>query len=163
MVNRITQELDKGNTPLNIFLYLVKVFDTFDHEIMFYKLGYCGIRGPSLKLLTCYLYDREQYVEFENVKLSKNNIKTGIPQGSILSPLLFVIHVKYISLASQMFTAIIYADDTTFPCTLNTNGNINNELAKVIEWLKFNKLSLNIKKQKQWFLICLTNKLNHQS
>ena len=138
MVNRITQELDKGNTPLNSFFYLVKVFDTFDHEIMWYKLGYYGIIGPSLKLLTSYLSDREQYVEFENVKLSKNNIKTGIPQGSIFNPLLSVIYVKYISLTSQMFTAIIYADDTTLPCTLNTNGNINNELAKVSVWLKFN-------------------------
>ena len=153
MIDRITQELDKGNTPFNIFLDLSKAFDTLDHEIMLYKLKYYGVRGPSLKLLKSYLSDRKQYVEFENVKSNKNTIKTGVPQGSILGPLLFVIYVNDISLASKIFTSIIYADDTTLSSTLNVfqfnnNLNINNELSKVSEWLKVNKLSLNIKKTK---------------
>ena len=121
---------------------------------MLYELEYYGVTGPSLQLLRSYLSDRKQYVEFENVKSDSSNIKTGIPQGSILGPLLFVIHVNDISLASKIFTAIIYADDTSLSSTLNTfrcntNVNINNELSKISEWLKVNKLSLNTKKTKE--------------
>ena len=155
MIDRITQELDKGNTPLNIFLDLSKAFDTLDHEIMLYKLEYYVVTGPALQLLRSYLSDREQYVEFENVlvKSDSSNIKTSVPQGSILGPLLFVIYVNDISLASKIFTAIIYADDTSLSSNLNTfrcntNMNINNELTKISEWLKVNKLSLNTKKTK---------------
>ena len=91
--------------------------------------------------------DRKQYVEFENVKSDSSNIKTGVPQGSILRPLLFVIYVNDSSLASKIFTAIVYADDTSLSCTLNTfrcntNVNTNNELSKISEWVKVNKLSL---------------------
>ena len=85
-------------------------------------------------------------------------ITTGIPQGSILGPLLFVIYINDFAQASKMFNFIIYADDTTFSSTLNTfNDNIqndnlesliNDELLKINEWLKINKLSLNIAKSK---------------
>ena len=140
IIDRITQELDKGNTPLNIFLDLSKAFDTLDHEIMLYKLKYYEVTGPALQLLRSYLSDRKQYVEFENVKSDSSNIKTGVPQGSILGPLLFVIYVNDISLASKIFTAIIYADDTSLLSTLNTfscntNVNTNNELSKISECL----------------------------
>ena len=137
-------------TPLNIFLHLSKAFDTLDHEIMLYKLEYYGVTGPSLQPLRSYLYDRKQYVEFENVKSDSSNIKTGVSHGSILAPLPFVIYVNEISLASKIFTAIIHADDTSLSSTLNTfrynaNVNINNELSKISEWLKVNKLSLTLK------------------
>ena len=153
MIDRITQELDKGNNPLNIFLDLFKAFDTLDHEIMLYKLEYYGVTGPALQLLRSYLSDRRQYVEFENVKSDSSNIKTGVPQGSILGPLLFVIYVNDISLASKIFTAIKYADDTSLSSTLNTfrcntNVNTHNKFSKISEWLKVNKLSLNTKKTK---------------
>ena len=97
--------------------------------------------------------DRKQYVEFENVKSDKSNIKTGVHQGSILGPLLFVIYVNDISLASKICTAIIYGDDTSLSSTLNTfrcntSVNINNQLSKISELLKVNKLSLNTKKTK---------------
>ena len=138
MIDRITSELDKGNTPLNIFLDLSKAFYTLDHKIMLYKLKYYEVTGPALELLRSYLSDRKQYVEFENVKSDSSNIKTGVPQGSILGPLLFVIYVNDISLASKIFTAIIYADDTSLSSTLNTfscntNVNTNNELSKISE------------------------------
>ena len=153
MIDKITQELDKGNIPLLIFLDLSKAFDTLDHEIMLYKLEYYGVTGPALQLLRSYLSDRKQYVEFENVKSDSSNIKTGVPSGSILDPFIFVIHVNDISLASKIFRAIIYANDTSLSSTLNTfrcntNVNTNNELTKISEWLKVNKLSLNTKKTK---------------
>ena len=136
MIDRITQELDEGNTPPYIFLDLFKAFDTLDHEITLYKLEYYIVTGPALQLLESHLSGRKQYVEFENVKSDSSNIKTGVPQESILGPLLFVIYVNDISLASKIFTAIIYADDTSLSSTLNTfrcntNVNINNELSKI--------------------------------
>ena len=138
MIDRITQELNKRNTPPNIFLDLSKAFDTLDHEIMFYKLEYYGVTGPSLQLLRSYLSDRKQYAKFENVKSDSSNIQTAVPQGSILGPLLFCIDVSDISLASKKITAIIYADDTSLSGTLNTfrcntNVNINDELSKISE------------------------------
>ena len=74
---------------------------------MVYKLEHFGVTGPSLQLLRSCLSDRKLYVKFENVKFDKSRIKTGVPQGSILGPLLFVIYVNDTSLASKIFTAII--------------------------------------------------------
>ena len=74
-IDRIIQELDKGNTLLNIFLDLSKAFDTLDLEIMLYKLEYYGVTGPTLQLLRSYLSDRKQYVEYENLKSDSSNIK----------------------------------------------------------------------------------------
>ena len=64
MIDRITKELDKSNTPLGIFLDLSKAFDTLDHEIMLYKFEYYGVTRPALQLLRNHLSDRKQYVEF---------------------------------------------------------------------------------------------------
>ena len=138
---------------------LCKAFDTLDHNILLEKLRHChyGIRGTCLALLKSYLSERKQFVEFNGVKSSLANITTGVPQGSILGPLLFIIYTNDISNACDIFKSIVYADDTTLMSTLkafNNHGentvsdNINEELAKIDEWLKLNKLSLNVKKSK---------------
>ena len=80
-------------------------------------------------------------------------ISTGVPQGSILGPLLFIIYINDLCNASKLFRMIIYADDTTLYSTLDVFGNymsknLNLELTKVADWLKLNKLSINIKKSK---------------
>ena len=92
-------------------------------------------------------------------------ITTGVPQGSILDPLLFIIYINDLPEASQIFKCIMYADDTTFfstiqsfnTCDKNVEHQINTELNKVCEWLKTNKLSFNIKKSK-YILFQVTNK-----
>ena len=154
VVSKIIDEMDKGLLPLNIYLDLSKAFDTIDHQILLEKLAFNGIRGKSLDLFKSYLTSRKQYVEIDGKRSSSTNIKTGVPQGSILGPLLFIIYINDLPMSSQLFEFIIYADDTTLSGILKTRYtdidilHINSELDKISDWLKTNKLSLNVNKTK---------------
>ena len=108
-------------------------------------------------------------MEINGVKSGALPITTGVPQGSILGPLLFIIYINDFSLASQVFTFISYADDTTLFSTLNNFTNtsnidqnylINEELIKINEWLEINKLSLNIAKTKYMLFHMHNKKVN---
>ena len=158
VVDRILTEMDQMNTPINVFLDLSKAFDTLDHEILLEKLLYYGIKGVSLKLMESYLTNRKQYVNIDGTCSEMSTLNTGVPQGSILGPLLFIIYINDIAEASKIFNFIIYADDTTLSTTLEivlkdnntrtTSQVINEELMLVSNWLKLNKLSLNVQKSK---------------
>jgi len=154
LVDRISIAMDKNKLPLNVYLDLSKAFDTLDHEILVHKLGYYGISGQSLALLSNYLSNRTQQVEFNSIISDKLEISCGVPQGSILGPLLFILYMNDIVYSSDYFYPILYADDTTLCATLNisldNNDNIllNRELNLVSKWLKLNKLSLNLSKTK---------------
>jgi len=158
LINRITSEMDENKSPLNIYLDMSKAFDTIDHVILLEKLEHYGMKNKSLKLLRSYMTNRLQYVELNNAKSTLLPIQTGVPQGSILGPLLFIIYINDLSNASDLFYPIIYADDTTLFTTLqashsldtqkDTSENINKELSKVDTWLKLNKMSLNCNKTK---------------
>ncbi len=105
-----------------------------------------------------YLSNRKQYVEIDDSDFDMLDLTTGVPQGSILGPLLFIIYMNDIAQSSKLFDFIIYADDTTLSTTIEIvvrtttnvpiNDVLNNELSMVNNWLKVNKLSLNIKKSK---------------
>ena len=156
LVDRIITQMDKKEVPINIFLDLSKAFDTIDHTVLLAKLRYYGIHDTALLLLKSYLNNRKQYVEFEDTKSEILPITIGVPQGSILGPLLFIIYINDFSQASNIFKFIMYADDTTLFSNLKSFGNniqtkeylINAELSNVIEWLHINKLSLNKSKSK---------------
>ena len=133
---------------------LSKAFDTLNFNILLNKLQYYGIDGISLSLIRSYLTDRFQYVQFENSESDLLEIKTGIPQGSILGPLFFSIMINDLVNSSNKFKFLMYADDTTIYFNLedfpieNREVLINNELEKVNKWLKLNKLAVNVDKTK---------------
>ena len=154
LVDKITSQMDNNETPINIFLDLSKAFDTIDHNILLDKLKYYGLDDIAIKLFRSYLTNRYQYVQIENAKSQLLEINTGVPQGSILGPLLFIIYINDISQSGDKFDFIAYADDTTLSTTLNKfsesedmniSALINLELYKINEWLEINKLSLNAK------------------
>ena len=148
--------MDNKEIPINIYLDLSKAFDALDHSILIDKLEFYGVEGVALDLFKNYLTNRKQYVEFEDAQSDRLNISTGVPQGSIIGPLLFIIYINDFAQSSPKFNFIMYADDTTLSSTLDSfaqygkNENveflINTELDKINEWLKLNKLSLNVNK-----------------
>ena len=158
LIDRITNKMDTNEIPLNIFLDLSKAFDTIDHSILLNKLKYYGLKGSTLNLFQSYLSNRKQYTEIEDTTSTILPIQVGVPQGSILGPILFIIYVNDLPQCSNKFDFIMYADDTTLSstidsfCDINSNASadslINAEIDKVIEWLKINKLSLNKNKSK---------------
>ena len=160
LVDYIIMEMDDPKTtktPTTVYLDLSKAFDTPNYDIFVSKLEYYGIIGIPLALIKSYLINRFQYVQYENMTSELLEIKTGIPQGSILGPLFFSILINDLVNSSRLFSFLMYADDTTiyfnledFPAN-NREIAINKELDKVNVWLKLNKLTLNVEKTKCMF------------
>ena len=152
LTDRILQDIDARNLSLTVFMDLSKAFDTLDHSILLTKLKYYGIQDDELMWFSSYLTNRQQYVELDGISSELKPLFTGVPQGSILGPLLFLIYINDIPQSSQHFKYILYADDTTLSTTVQfrsaTQIDINNELSNVHNWLAVNKLSLNVKKTK---------------
>ena len=150
LTDEVLKDIDDKHITLAIFMDLSKAFDTLDHGILIRKLAHYGINGIALEWFTSYLTGRIQYVD--GVSFNILSLSTGVPQGFILGPLLFLIYMNDIPNCTEYFNFILYADDTTLSSIIQIPSmpdfNINTELAKVYDWLAVNKLSLNVSKIK---------------
>ena len=133
LVDRIMRALDKKKIPFNIYIDLSKAFDMIDHQTLFTKLSYYGIQNLALNLLKNYLTNRKQYCGFKGTHSTLLPIRKGVPQGSILGPLLFSIYITDFINASNKFQFIMYADDTTLFSTYDTFQNHDDDSMDVIQ------------------------------
>ena len=136
---------------ITIFIDLKKAFDTVDHKILLSKMEHYGVRDSPNKWFENYLNDREQFVAINGVESEKVKMVCGVPQGSVLGPLLFLLFINDLPNATEFLT-LLFADDTTFQVSgVNTDQLFeiaNSELGKSSVWFGANKLTLNVKKTK---------------
>ena len=150
LIDKLTQAIENGEYVIGVFLDFSKAFDTVDHKILLDKLYHYGVRGCAHKWFISYLTDRQQFVTYNGVKSRNQLIKCGVPQGSILGPLLFLIYINDMASVCECTFPILFADDSNLFISGRDPDLImrtmNNELKEISLWLKANKLSLNIKK-----------------
>jgi len=150
IINNIQTNLDNKTFTCAIFIDLAKAFDTVDHRILLKKLYIYGIRGCAHDWFRSYLSGRTQTISIGDNISEKKEITYGVPQGSVLGPLLFLLYINDIYKCSNVLKFHLFADDTNI---LYSNKNlknleivINNELLKLQDWFIANKLTINIKK-----------------
>ncbi len=160
IINTVIAGLNKGVYSACIFLDYSKAFDTVCHALLLKKLELYGVRGHALSLLVSYLSNRKQHV-YVNYSLSNTVIShIGVPQGSCLGPLLYLIYTNDINYLLKNTNVVLFADDTAVAETSTSPAlllySLNYHLRKILDWSNFNKLSINFKKTK-W--IYFTNRV----
>ena len=148
-INQIYEDFVRGaeskEITCSVFLDLKKAFDTVDHNILIKKLNCFGVRGLPLKFLSSYLTNRQQYTVVHQAESSVKSVSCGVPQGTTLGPLLFLIYINDLPNACNLRIRL-FADDASLTMSNKSKSllenHMNNELIKVDKWLKTNKLSL---------------------
>lgn len=150
--SRIIENIENKMFTLGVFLDLRKAFDSVDHNILLLKLSRYGIRGIVSDLFKSYLSSRQQFVSIDSKKSDYLSVKKGVPQGSILGPVLFLLYINDITEVQYTPEIKMFADDTSIFFTGSTiqevEASTNVYLSKLSGWLTKNKLKLNTQKTK---------------
>ena len=170
-LHRVTEDFI-DNVCHNIYtgvcaLDIKKCFDTIDHRVLLAKLSYYGVTGSALDWFRAYLKDRSQVVRAHGDVSSKGILSMGVPQGSVLGPLLFLVFVNDISQHIFTGTANLYADDTLIYCDGDTPKEVNDKLQKCIDevskWYASNNLVINTNKSNTMLVTSNYNAKNHDN
>ncbi len=163
--------MDAGRLTGALFIDFRKAFDTVDHQCLTTKLPHYGVENTELKWIEDYLSNRSQIVSFEGENSREEKISFGVPQGSILGPLLFLIHVNDLHHQIEKSSIIMYADDTVLLFSDKNEAEIeetiNHDAKMLHNWLCKNGLILNPKQGKTEFMMFGTaakkSKITHQT
>ena len=142
--------LNRKESAVTVFIDYSKAFDTINHSILIRKLFKCGIRGIPLDLLASYLDNRTQAVRIGKHVSQPNTINIGVPQGTTLGPLIFLLYINDLPDVVPHSHTVLFADDTTLSFRNSSNhaltSDIRDSLAKFMEWSVANRLSINFEK-----------------
>ena len=128
LTENLVNAMDNGKCGVGIFLDFQNAFDTVDHCILLDKLYFYGIRGLALDWFSSYLHDRQQLVNYCGCESDLKRNKCGVPQGSIIGPLLFLLYINDSPQASEYFMTILFADDTNL---FATGYNLNDIISQI--------------------------------
>ena len=150
MTQEIRESIDKGSLAIGVFVDFQKAFDTVNHEILLRKMSHYGVRGVTNNWFQSYLTNRKQFVTIDGFNSDLKCIKHGVPQGSVLGPLLFLIYINDLHTCIRYSTTRHFADDTNLLYRIkkksrnrNIGKNLNIDLKSLNHWLLANKISLN--------------------
>ena len=150
LTEKIKQTIDKGNYGCGVFIDLKKAIDTVNHSVLLKKLEHYGVRGIPLQWFWSYLSGRKQHVSVAGNLSETLEISCGVPQGSVLGPLLFLLYINDLPNISKKLTFFLFVDDTNIyyesSSVLDIQKSVNRELRNIRKWLESNHLALNLDK-----------------